>query len=122
MRHLHTLLARREQPRRIILVAAALPLIFTAFVGAEYGAFAPYAVLASICLGQAIYPTLLGWALVVGIYAVGSLVYLFALIRGLIELAHGDGTDAFAVAMIAALLLAIDTALLYHRPKPIPEA
>lgn len=123
------LLARRRQPRRILLVVAAMPLALLALLGAQYGSFAQYAVLASICLLQAVYPTLLGWALVVASYATGLVVYLYAMLRDLIELAHGNPADIFlnptdsvVVVLLVIVLLAIAVALALSRPKPLLAA
>ena len=113
---LHVLLGRRQQPGRILFLAAALPLILTALFGWEYGAFPPYAILASICLLQAAYPTLLGWAVVVGVYSVGSAVYLYGLARDLVE--KGGDADDTMIGVILLVLLGIEIALLRHRPKP----
>ena len=125
---LETLLARRQQPGRILLLIAALPLVLTGFAGVEYGAFAPYAILASICLVQAFYPTLLGWGLVVAVYTAGSAVYLCALARDVIRVARGEQAeillgpaDSTVFVLLELVLLAIDVALVHHRPKPLRE-
>jgi hypothetical protein len=100
-----------------------------ALVGWEYGAFPLYAALASICLLQAIRPTLLGWALVATLYAAGSATYLYLLVKDVIGIAGGDQASIFLTpgdgsvfVLLVILLLAIDVALAIHRPKPLPGA
>ena len=117
------LLARRRQPGRFLLVAAAVPLAFAGLLGAEEGALIPYAVLASICLLQAAYPTLLGWGIVVAIYSIALAVYFYGAIAGLIELTHGgEATDLTTVVLIVVVLLAMDVALVRHRPTHYPQS
>ena len=124
---LTTLLAHRDQPGRLFFVLAAIPLFLTGLVGAEYGAFVPYAILASICVVQAVYPTLLGWALAAAIYGAASAAYLYALVRDIIELARGkqpnillNPTDSAVFVLFELVLVAIAIALFVHRPKPRP--
>ena len=120
------LLAHRRQPGRGFFVAAALPLALFALGGLEYGGTGLYALLASICLLQAIYPTLLGWALSVAIYATGSAAYLYALVKDVIDIAGGNqasiSADGAGFVLFVILLVAIDVALAIHRPKPLPGA
>src|SRR6266567_7780911 len=94
-RAFHVLLTRRRQPGRMLLVAAALPLVFMGALGAEEGEFGWYAVLALICLLQAGYPTLLGWLLAVAIYFIFSAIYVFVTIRDLTQLALGRQASLF---------------------------
>ncbi len=89
MGSLHRLLARRRQPKRFLLIAAAIPLAVVGLIGFEYGALIPYAVCAAIFILQVIYPTLLGWIFVVTIYSAASAIYLLATVHDLIELAYG---------------------------------
>jgi hypothetical protein len=128
-RVVNLLLARRRQPGRGVFVVAALLLALFALVGWEYGAFPLYAVLASICLLQAIRPTLLGWALVATLYAAGSAAYLYALVKDVIDIAGGNQASIFLTPgdgsvfiLLVILLLAIDVALAIHRPEPLPAA
>ena len=126
---LNLLLARRRQPGRGVFVVAALPLAMFALVGWEYGAFPLYAVLASICLVQAIRPTLLGWALVATLYVAGSATYLNLLVKDVIGIAGGSQASIFLTpgdgsvfVLLVVLLLTIAVALAMHRPKPLPGA
>jgi hypothetical protein len=94
-------------------------------LGAEDGGLGLYSVLTSICLLQAVYPTLLGWGLVVAIYSVASTIYFYAVTRDLVELARGNQasillnpTDDAVFVSLLAVLLAIAIAVVLHRPKP----
>ncbi|MGA2156176.1 MAG: hypothetical protein ABSH37_17345 [Bryobacteraceae bacterium] len=123
------LLARRQQPARGILIVAALPCVIFALAGWEYGAFPLYAILASICLIQALWPTLLAWAVVVVIYTVSSVVYLYLGAQDVIGLARGRQASVFlnsgddeAFLLLLVILLAVDIGLVLHRPKPLVAA
>jgi hypothetical protein len=123
------LLARRRQPWRGIFVVAALPCFVFALAGWEYGAFPPYAALASICLFQALWPTLLVWGAILAIYATASAVYLYLMAADLIGLARGNQPSIFlgpaddtVFVLLVVVLLAVDVALVLHRPKPLIEA
>jgi hypothetical protein len=123
------LFARRQQPWRALPILAVFPLVFVGLMGEEDGALVPYCALASICLLSAIYPTLAGWSIWVAVYSAGSAAFLYALIRDLIDLAHGRETEIFAGPGYCSLFfvlftawLAADVAFLLHRPKPLPAA
>ena len=88
----------------------------------------PYGVLGLICVTQAIYPTLLGWWIVVSIYGIFSTIYLFGMIKELLEMASGGQTAMFVdpadSAFFVILLFAsigIFIGLLRCRPKPPVE-
>jgi hypothetical protein len=122
-------LARRRQPGRALFVAAALPLAIVGAFGAEYGALLPYGVLSVICLMQAIYPTLLGWWIVVSIYGIFSTIYVFVMIKELLELASGGQTSVFlgptdtaVFVILLMMLLGVFIGLLRCRPRPLVEA
>lgn len=117
-------LARRRQPGRALFAAAALPLAIMGALGADEGALLPYGVLGLICVMHAIYPTLLGWWIVVSIYGIFSTIYLFGMIKDLLEMASGGQTamflgpadSAFFVILLFALI-GIFIGLLRWRPK-----
>jgi hypothetical protein len=127
LRHvLRAITTRRQQPGRGFLILAALPLILFALGGLEYGGFAINALLASICLLQVIYPTLLGWMVIAATYGSGSAAYFYVAIRDLIVIARGDqpslflnSTDDTVFALFLAFLLIIDVVLVLCRPKPL---
>jgi hypothetical protein len=121
-------LARRRQPGRALFVAAALPLAIVGAFGAEYGALLPYGVLAVICVMQAIYPTLLGWWGVVSIYGIFSVIYVWVLIKDLLEMASGGQTgifwtpgDSAAFVILLLTLLGIFIGLLRCRPRVVEK-
>ena|SRR5579862_8083583 len=121
-RSFHFLLARRRQPKPFLLLIAAIPLALSALMGAEEGGLIPYTVYASICILQAIYPTLLGWILVLAIYCVGSAIYLFAAANDLIDVALGKqatiSSDFVTWCEAALVTLALSAVLSFNRPQP----
>jgi len=123
---LRLLLARRRQPWPGIFIVAALPCFIFAVAGWEYGAFPLYAILASICLLQARWPTLLAWAVVAVIYTTASAVYLYLMAEDVIGLARGKQPSIFlgpaddtVFVLLLIVLLAVDVGLVLHRPKPL---
>ena len=93
-------------------------------LGGDDGGFGMFAGLASICLFQAVYPTLLGWLIVTAIYCIFSGAYLYASIGDLVELARGhqpsiflNPTDAVVFASLVVVLLAVGIAVIRHPPK-----
>lgn len=54
------LLRRRVQLAKWLFGVAAVPASLVVLIGAAYGAFLPYAVLAAVCIVQMFYPTLIG--------------------------------------------------------------
>jgi hypothetical protein len=108
----------------MLFLLAGGPLAFMGVLGAEEGG-GYFFVLASICLLQAAYPTLLGWALVVAIYSIVSAIYVYAVGRDLVELARGhqasillNPTDGAVFVLLILVLLAIAVTVVLHRPKP----
>jgi hypothetical protein len=120
-----TLVARRRQPARVLVVLAGVPLAFMGVLGAgEGGGY--FFVLASICLLQAAYPTLLGWGLVVAIYSLLSAIYLYAFADDLLGLARGhpasiltNQSDTVFFILLLAFSVAFAVALALNRPKPL---
>jgi len=118
------LVEHREQRARWVFVLGSIPLILFALIGSNYGAFLPYAVLASICLTQAIYPTLLVWALSFGVFAVGAIVYAFALAQDLFRVLRGQTPSIFlnpydtgAFVFLLTLLIALSVGIWFLKPR-----
>ena len=118
------LVERREQRARWVFVLGAIPLILFALIGANYGAFLPYAVLAAICLAQAVYPTLLAWALSLGVFAAGAIVYTFALAQDLFRVLRGQPASIFlnpydtvAFVFLLTLLIALCVGIWFLKPR-----
>jgi hypothetical protein len=119
-----TLFERRAQPARWLFVVAALPLIIFALIGANYGAFVPYAVLAGICVIQFVRPTLLGWGVVMLVFAVGASLYLYTATADLVRLARGQQPQLFlnpydtaAFTALIVLVVAVAVGLFFLRPR-----
>ena len=76
----------------------------------------PYLVLAGICVLQAVFPTLAGWGVSVGFYAIGAVVYLYALATGG---AHGNAVPILLIMVFCAGVTAV---LVWARPRRIGDA
>jgi hypothetical protein len=74
------LFGRRQQSSRWILVSAAVLLFILALTGLRHGAFTWYAVLATSCLLQVLYPTFAGWCLVLILFLSAAVSYSFLVI------------------------------------------
>ena len=116
-RTVRLLFGRRQQPARWLFAAAAVPLaILALMVSICDFPPVPYLVLAGICLLQAVFPTLLGWLATLGIYAAGSVVYLYMVAKGG---SYGDGVP-FLLAVTACAGATVAMALV--RPRLITDA
>jgi hypothetical protein len=115
---LRVLVAKREQAWRGFFVIAAVPLVLLALGGLEYGGFETYASLTSVCLAQAIYPTLLGWGIVFGLYAAGGVAYICALVPYITG--HAPDGDWGLATILLVLCSGIAITLFFHRPKALP--
>ena len=86
-------------------------------------AFLPYAVLASLCLAQLVYPTILGWILVLLVYVAGSVIYVYTLGADALRLARGQHPQVFLNAydtafflFLVAVLVALTVIIALNRP------
>jgi uncharacterized membrane protein YdcZ (DUF606 family) len=78
---------------------------------------AHFFVLALICLAQAVHPTLLGWAIVVTIYAVVSALLLYDFVSDSFAMTRSSHADNAAEIALSAILLGIAARIALHRPK-----
>jgi hypothetical protein len=116
---LKLLLARREQPWRGFFLVVTLPVALLALGAIEYGGAWFYALLTVVCLLQAIYPTLLGWASVAAMYCAGALGWLIDLVQGVAR-SSVDSDSGFEIFLLVGAT-AIAVALFLHRPRPLKE-
>jgi len=121
---LRILFAQRHQCRYIFLVAAVPPAIIGLWVPGDWGGF--YLVLASICLLQGAYPTMVGWILVSLVYTCFSALCVLGLFLALFrELTDAEAPGPFDPAnllpyvALVAVSLAVAIAVVRHRPKPL---
>ena len=105
-----------------VYVLASVPLALFAVVGWEYGAFWLYFVPALICIAQFLRPTKPVWLFLVGLYLVGSAMYLVLLGQDLVRLVTAepkvlvDCDDALAVVALVVMLVGVTYGLLRVRP------
>ena len=121
--HLRVLVVRRRQPLWPVLLLAGVPMAFMGLLGVGEGS-SYFFVLAAICLLQAVYPTLLGWALVVAIYSICSALFVYVLAADLLRMARGHQTEVFVnptdtavFVTLVAVLLAITVIIVLNRPE-----
>ena len=114
----------RHQPLRWIFLVAALPFLFLAVLGIEYGAFFMYLVPSVLCVIQFLFPTLLGWFIVLVFCISACAVYGYVLAIDVLKLLSDqrpdkliNGTDATVFIVGFAVLLAISVILWVARPK-----
>jgi hypothetical protein len=118
------LFERRNQPARWLFVLGAIPLILVALVGAQYGAFLPYAILAGICILQIGYPTMVGWGICLVTFLGGAIVYTFALAADITRVVRSqppqiflNPTDTAVFLALFAILIFICLGLFFIKPK-----
>ena len=80
------LLGRRRQSSRWIFVGAAVLLVIVALAGLRHGPFTWYAVLATLCLLQVLYPTFAGWCLVLVLFLYAAFSYSVLVIGDVIRI------------------------------------
>lgn len=115
---------RRHQPLRWVFLIAVLPFLFLALLGIEYGAFFMYIVPSVLCVIQFLFPTLLGWFIVLALYISACAVYGYVLGIDVLKLLNDqrpdkliNGTDATVFIVGFIVLLAISVVLWAARPK-----
>jgi len=120
VRLLRTLFARREQRGSVVFGVAAVPLLGMALL--RWGFFLPGVGLASICVFQALYPTLAGWTIVMAAFAGLISMILFAIVNDLSSTFATTSNAVYSI-MFVLILLGIDAGLLIYRPRPleVPE-
>lgn len=103
---------------------AVLPFLFLALLGIEYGAFFMYIVPSVLCVIQFLFPTLLGWFIVLALYISACAVYGYVLGIDVLKLLNDqrpdkliNGTDATVFIVGFIVLLAISVVLWAARPK-----
>jgi len=118
------LLTRREQERRWIFLIATLPFLMAGLMGREYGALVPYTILAVVCVIQCFYPTLLGWAMIVFLYLLGSVAFMARLINDIVKISRGSkpqilgsGVDSVVFLVLTCLFVLISVGLVRWRPS-----
>jgi hypothetical protein len=125
---LTSLITRRGKRGGWIYMLAAIPLLFFALWGWEYGAFFLYFSLAALCLIQYFYPTILGWVILFSIYMAGAATYLYVYFKDLFQLLRGvksgnsifiDWDDSVVFTILIALIVAIALNLYKKRPRHI---
>jgi hypothetical protein len=125
---LKDLFARRFQQKRWVYILAAIPVLFIALWGQEYGAFLLYFSVGALCLVQFFYPTLSGWGLLFAIYLIGAGSYVYVFIRDLFHLILGtksaisifvDLDDSIFFTIFITCIVAIAFGLFKIKPKQI---
>jgi hypothetical protein len=103
-------------------VVAAIPFLAFALPN-EYGLYL-YSLPGFISLIQAIFPTLAGWLLVFGTYAIIILAYLFWLVKDFVRMAMHkspdifvDRTDTIGFLLFYSVVVLLGMAVYYARPK-----
>jgi len=88
----------------------------------RWGFFLPGVGLASICVFQALYPTLAGWTIVMAAFAGLISMILFAIVNDLSSTFATTSNAVYSI-MFVLILLGIDAGLLIYRPRPleVPE-
>jgi hypothetical protein len=134
---LRGLIERRAQTWRQVFGAAALVFLvfallafgFTGPAGSEprntrdtIAACIPFCVGALVCLIQGLYPTLLGWGLVLGVFAAGAALFgweVTKMVIGAMRYHHPEVSllGAGPYFLLFAILLGICAALLRLRPR-----
>jgi hypothetical protein len=111
------------RPSRLVYLAAALPFLAFALLGAEYGAFGLYLAPAVLCAVQFFFPTTLGWTLITVLYGSAVLLYTWLALADLWRLMRGeavslflDSDDSLAFLFLLALLYLFLVALLFVSP------
>jgi len=91
--------------------------------GYHYGAFPVYFILGLICVTQFFYPTLLGWFILFCLYLIGSGLYIFVVIKNILELIGGkrsgifiDFDDTVFFSILISLIIILAVALIKLRP------
>lgn len=117
-------MTRRQQPARWFFLLAAVPLVLFALIGAAYGGFLPYALLATVCICQFFYPTLLGWGVVLLVAVAGLVSYGYAAVMDIVRLANGaspsiflNTTDTFAFVLLIGVIATVAVGLIMNRPR-----
>ena len=87
---LRFLFGRRQQSSRWIFVGAAVLLVIVALTGLRHGTFTWYALLATLCIVQAVYPTLAGWCLVFVLFLFAAYTYSFLVFGDVIRIWRGS--------------------------------
>ena len=120
-----TLIERRSRSSWWVFLLTALPLLFLGLMGAEHGAIPLYWGLAALCVVQCFLPTLLGWGVVLSLFAAASLVYLYILGADALRLARGQPPTVFLnpydttfFVGLLTVLVGLTVALIRNRPGP----
>lgn len=122
------LFGRRQQSSRWIFVGAAFFLVILAFAGFRHSTSTWYAFLATLCILQAVYPTLAGWCFVFVLFLFAAYTYSFLVVGDVIRIWRGsDPLQLFldpmktAVTLLQfAMVIFVVIRLPFVRPRLLP--
>ena len=118
-----SMISKRKQKARWVFIIASFPFFLFALWGYHYGAFPFYFIPGLICITQFFYPTLLGWFIIFCLYLIGSGLYIFVVIKDILELIGGkrsgifiDFDDTVFFCILISLIIILAVALIKLRP------
>ena len=120
------MLCKRKQKANWVFIIASLPFFLFALWGYQYGAFPFYFIPGLLCIIQFFYPTLLGWSFIFALYILGSVLYIFVVIKDILKMIEGqrsgifvDFDDTVFFGILISLIIVLAVALIKWRPVPI---
>jgi hypothetical protein len=122
------LFGRRQQSSRWIFVGAAVLLVIVALAGLRHGPFTWYAVLATLCLLQVLYPTFAGWCLVFVLFLYAAFSYSLLVIGDVIRIwtasdppqLLSDPVHTVVTLLQFAMVIFVAIRLPFVRPQLLP--
>ena len=122
------LFGRRQQSSRWIFVGAAVLVASVALAGLSHGPFTWYAVLATFCLLQVLYPTFAGWCLVFALFLYAAFNYSLLVIGDVIRIWTGSDAPQLLLGPVKttvtllqfAMVIFVVIRLPFVRPRLLP--